>query len=267
MHRSVMSRLGPWGLVTGATSGIGAALAVQLARAGMRLVITGRSPARLTEAAESLRGAGAPEVRVVVVDLASADGPERVALATEGLDLGLVVLNAGFGTSGRFIDASLSEERELLAVNCGALLGMAWHFGRRLAARGRGSLVFVGSVLGFQGTPLAANYGASKAYVQALGEALAVELGQVGVDVLVAAPGPTHSGFAGRAGMTMGVAMDSEAVARGIYRSLGRRGTVFPGWLSKLLRGLMMGLPRWVAARIFAVALGGMVSREGVGEG
>jgi short-subunit dehydrogenase len=124
------------------------------------------------------------------------------------LDIGLLVAAAGFGTSGLFLNSLLEQEMAMLNVNCRSLLGLIWHFGQRFAMRGRGGMVLMSSIVGFQGMPFAAHYAATKAYVQALAEALYVELAPMGIDVLAAAPGPTHSGFATRAGMQMGMALD-----------------------------------------------------------
>jgi hypothetical protein len=98
--------------------------------------------------------------------------------------------------------------------------------------------------------PHAAHYAATKAYVQALAEALHVELSPVGVDVLASAPGPTNSGFATRAGMRMGMALHPVDVAQPTLDALGRRATVLPGGLSKLLTYALVLLPRTARVRI-----------------
>jgi short-subunit dehydrogenase len=177
--------------------------------------------------------------------------------------VGLLVASAGFGTSGPFLDGPLEQEIEMLHVNGRALMALSWHFGRRLSARGSGGLILLSSIVGFQGMPHAAHYAATKAYVQSLGEALAVELGSRGVDVLAAAPGPTQSGFAARAKMKMGAALQPSAIAPSILDSLGRRTTVLPGLLSKVLVYSMVPLPRWVRVRIMGRVMRGM-TRHGI---
>ena len=114
--------------------------------------------------------------------------------------------------------------------------------------------------MGFQGTPNAAHYSATKAYIQNLGEALSVELSPHGIDVLTTAPGPTSSGFADRAKLKMGMAMTAESVAINTLRKLGRRHTVLPGFLSKLLVYIMIGLPRWAKVKIMGHVMHGMAS-------
>jgi short-subunit dehydrogenase len=181
---------------------------------------------------------------------------------TRELDVGLLVAAAGFGPSGSFLTAQLDQELEMLAVNCRALLALTWHFGRRFAQRGRGGIVLMSSIVGFQGMPFAAHYAATKAYVQTLAEALSVELAPLGVDVIASAPGPTNSGFAARAGMQMGMALRPEDVAQATLNALGRQPTVLPGLLSKLLVYALVPLPRWVRVRIMGEVMAGMTKHQ-----
>ncbi|MDY3561365.1 SDR family oxidoreductase [Gemmata sp. JC673] len=250
MGHRLRERYGPWAVVTGASSGIGRSLAEQLAAAGLNTVLVSRSAEVLDHLAADLRHRYAVEARPLPLDLAVGSGIEPLAEATAALDVGLLVASAGFGTSGAFLDSTLADELAMLDLNCRATVSQSWHFGKRFAARRRGGMILFGSVVGFQGTPYAAHYAATKAYVQSLGEALAVELAPFGVDVLTAAPGPTRSGFAARAGMTMGTALDPDTVAGSILAALGRRPTVLPGLLSKLLAYSTFGLPRWARVRI-----------------
>jgi short-subunit dehydrogenase len=198
------------------------------------------------------------QTRVVALDLGAADSADRLDAATADLDVATVVLNAGFGTSGPFLDGDTAAELSMIDVNCGAVLASSRLFGRRLAARGGGDLVLLSSVLAFQGAPLAAAYGATKAFVQSLAEALDVELAPRGVRVLSAAVGPTRSGFADVARMDLDVAMDADTVGRAIVRQVGGRGTIRPGWLSIALTLLTAPLPRWIATRIFGRAMATM---------
>jgi short-subunit dehydrogenase len=244
------SRYGPWAVVTGASSGIGRETASKLAEAGLNLVLVARGRGTLEKMAADLGASRGVEVRVIARDLAQETSAAAVEAATRDLDVGLLVAAAGFGTSGPFLDASLEQELEMLGVNCRAPLEMSLRFGRRFAGRGRGGIVLMGSLVGFQGTPNAAHYAATKAYVQTLAEALHVEQAPVGVDVLSSAPGPTDSGFASRAGMRMGAALTPADVAGATLEALGRRSTVLPGALSKLLTYSLVPLPRWARVRV-----------------
>ena len=257
------TRYGPWAVVTGASSGIGHEAALVLAEAGLNLVLVARSRGALEKMAADLVSWHGVEARAVPADLASEAGIGAVEAAARDLDVGLLIAAAGFGTSGPFLDSSLEEEMEMLDVNCRAPLRMGLHFGRRFATRGRGGIILMGSIVGFQGTPNAANYAATKAYVQTLAEALHAELAPYGVDVLASAPGPTNSGFASRAGMRMGAALGSAEVARKTLDALGRRSTALPGGLSKVLAYSLAPLPRWARVRIMGRVMGGMIDRSG----
>lgn len=261
-RKRFLARYGPWAVVTGASSGIGYEMALELAETGLNLVLVARSRAVLERMAEDLTARHGIEARAVTADLALGSAVETVEAATRRLDVGLLVAAAGFGTSGSFLDSSPEKELEMLNVNCRAPLSMSLHFGRRFAGRGRGGIVLMSSIVGFQGTPYAAHYAATKAYVQTLAEALHVELAPLGVDVLASAPGPTDSGFAARAGMRMGPALKPVDVARPTLNALGRKSTVLPGTLSKLLTYSLVPLPAWARVRIMGKVMGGMTKHR-----
>lgn len=262
MNRTALAqRYGPWAVVTGASDGIGRALARELARHGVSLALVARRRDALDALAEELRRGQGVDVEVVPADLASPRGVAAVVAATAARDVGLLVAAAGFGTSGPFVEGDVDRELELIDVNVRAVAALAHHFGRRFAAKGRGGLVLMSSLVAFQGVPRAANYAASKAYVQSLAEALRAELAPQGVDVIASAPGPVHSGFGLRAGMRLGAAAAPEVVARETLAALGRRGTVRPGWLSKLLEWSLAALPRRARVRMMARVMAGMTRR------
>lgn len=215
---------GPVALVTGASDGIGEAFARDLARRGYDLVLVARRRDRLERLAGELAGAHAIRAEVIAADLGVASEVDRVIAQTAGRDIGLLVAAAGYGTSGRFIDQPLENELGMIDVNCRAVATMTHAFARRFAARGKGGIVLMSSLVAFQGVPLSANYAATKAYVQTLSEGLRAELKPAGVDVIACAPGPVASGFAERANMTMKSAERPEVVARETLDKLGRRG-------------------------------------------
>jgi len=257
-QRRFLERYGPWAIVTGASSGIGRALALRLAESGLNLVLVARNRPALEELAAQLRDSQGVEVRVLEADLAEETSLETIQSGTADLDVGLLVASAGFGTSGSFLDSDLAVETEMLMVNGRAVLQAAHHFGRRFRERGGGGLVLLSSVVAFQGAPWAANYAATKAYVQTLAEALHEELRSDGIAVLAAAPGPTNTGFADRARMRLGAAADPEAIAQPILDALGCKATVRPGLLSKLLAFSLLPLPRWARVRFMGKVMQGM---------
>lgn len=261
-QKRLYTRYGPWAVVTGASSGIGREMAFKLAEARLNLVLSARSQEILEQMATDLMTRYGIEVRVVGLDLALEKGAETLETATQDLDVGLLIASAGFGTSGSFLNSQLEQEIEMLNVNCRALLKLSWYFGQRFAKRGGGGMVLMSSIVGFQGMPFAAHYAATKAYVQTLAEALYVELAPMGVDVIASAPAPTNSGFATRAGMQMGMALNPADVAQPTLNALGRKPTILPGLLSKLLTYSLVLLPRWARVRIMGGVMDSMTKRQ-----
>jgi hypothetical protein len=259
---SLRTKYGEWAVVTGASDGIGREIAILLAQAGLNLVLVARRQSVLEELAADLSGKWGIETRILAADLSRAESVEAVVAATETLEIGLLIASAGFGTSGRLIDGNLSQELEMIDVNVRAVLALSYHFGRYFASRGRGGVVLLSSLVAFQGVPQAANYAATKAYVQSLAEALHVELAPLGVDVVASAPGPVASGFARRADMQMNLALKPEVVAQGTLNALGRTTTVRPGFLSKFLEAALMFLPRWARVRMMGQIMGGMTKHQ-----
>lgn len=186
-------RYGPVALVTGASSGIGSAFAEELARRGFNLVLTARRVERLEELSARLTADYGVMSRVVGADLSEPAAPERITEEVKGLDIGLVVSNAGFNMKGAYETKSASSLSKLLMVNCHAPMQLAHGFIPRLKARGKGAIIFTSSVEGYMGLPYSSAYSASKALVNTLAEGLWAELSGTGVDVLALCPGATES--------------------------------------------------------------------------
>ena len=150
----------------------------------------------------------------------------------------------------------------MLQVNCQALLSLTHHFSRYFARQRRGGIILMSSLVAFQGVPFAAHYAATKAYVQSLAEALAIELKPYRVDVLAPAPGPVNSGFASRADMVMNMSLKSEQLGVPILRALGRRSTVLPGFLSKFLIYSLKTVPRALKVKIMQQVMKSMTRHQ-----
>ena len=255
-------KYGTWAVVTGASSGIGRELALRLAEAGFHLVLAARRRHLLEALAEEAHQAHRVETRIVEADLATDEGIEDVIYASQGLEVGMYVAAAGFGTSGEFLVNSLPAELAMVKVNCSALMALSHHFGQRFADQGRGGIILLSSMVAFQGVPFAANYAATKAYVQTFAEGLRAELKPLGVDVLAAAPGPVNSGFADVADMQMGKALTPEQVSVPILKALGRRTTVLPGFMTKFLVFSLRTLPRWGKIKVMSLVMGGFTKHQ-----
>lgn len=234
---------GPWAVITGASDGIGRAIAVRAAADGLDVVLAARSAGKLEDLAAELTRTHGVQARVVPVDLSRPNGATTLLDAIDDLDVGLAVLAAGFGTIGPLTEACTTDELEMIAVNVTATAHLSQAFARRMVKRGRGGIVLFGSLLGWQGVPGQDNYSATKAYVQTLAEGLHRELKPQGVDVLCVAPGPVHTGFATRAGMTFRSATTADVIARATMAALGKRVTVVPGFQATMMTGALKTLP------------------------
>jgi short-subunit dehydrogenase len=184
-----INSLGPWVVVTGASSGLGEGFARALARRGLHLVLAARTADRLGELGEQLSAEHKVAHRVVPVDLTAADGPAHLLDRTADLDAGLLVSNAGAGRPGEFLDSDLTDLHRRLRLNATTHLELAHGFGRRFAARGAGGIVLVSALGATEGIPHMAHEAASKAYVASLGSSLHYELAPGGVAVTVMLPG------------------------------------------------------------------------------
>lgn len=255
------NKYGEWAIVTGASSGIGLELAAQLADSGFNLILNARNEERLKNAERQLKR-GNIQIKLVVADLSESNGFEKIIQAAKGLNVGLLINNAGYGTSGLFVDSSLHAEISMLRVNCEAVLSLTHYFSRKFKQQKRGGIIFLSSLVAFQGVPYAANYAATKAYIQSFAEALAVELKTFDVDILAAAPGPVESGFGQRANMQMGKAMSPDKLGVPILNALGKRNSVIPGRLSKVLIYSLRTVPRFLKIKIMQQVMGGFTKHK-----
>lgn len=260
-------KYGPWALVTGASSGIGAEFVRQLAAKGLDLVVVARRRGRLEQLRAELARRYPIAVRVLAVDLAEPGFMERVREATADIEIGLLVNNAGFGVAGPFLENSLARELDLLNVNCRAPLVLSHLFGRKMVEQGRGGIVFVSSVVGFVTTPFMSHYAASKAHGLFFGEGLGFELKRFGVDVLVLCPGGTETEFQEVAGVRAVTAMPAAPVVSQGLRALGRKPVVVAGLRNRLFIGAARFAPRRLMTQILGSVLGKLRRASGGANG
>ena len=248
------SRYGPWALVTGASDGIGKALAAQVAAQGVNVVLCARRRELLETIACDFAAAHGVKTLVIAADLAQPGGVDQLEQQTRHLDIGLVILAAGFATSGPLADAALAPELEMVGINVIAVIRLAHIFAGQMVNEGRGGIMLVGSLLGRQGVPGMSSYAATKAYVHNLAESLHHELKPRGIDVLLVQPGLVHTGLAARAGLKYGSATTPEVVARAAVAALGKRASVIPGVRAQFLVTSLALLPRRVRSRFIGGA-------------
>ena len=187
---------GKWALVTGASAGIGVALARELAAHGAKLILTARRRERLEALAAELRAKGT-EVRLVLADLTERDAPRAIFDATvgAGLEVEILINNAGLGLYGNFTECDLATELSQVQVNCEAVVHLSRLFVPAMVKRGRGWVLVVASTASFQPVPFLSTYAATKAFDRFFALGLAEELAPTGVKVTALCPGPTESEF------------------------------------------------------------------------
>ncbi len=259
--RNLAERYGSWALVSGGTSGIGAALVDQIAASGMNVVLVARTQAKLDAQAEAVRAAHGVEVRTVSADLSSAEGLAKVMGAVSDLEIGLLVPCAAMETSGYFVDSPLETQSALLQMDVVAPMVLTHHFGAKMASRRRGAILLVSSLSGWMAQPYMASYGAAKAYILQLGAALHEEMKDQGVDVSVLSPGPTDTPMAAKTGIdfgSMGMSvMKPEDVARTALAALGNRADAVPGFRNRMMVFMMTRMtPRAIGGFMFKRMLG-----------
>lgn len=214
---------GAWALVTGSTAGIGQAFCERLAESGLNLVLLSRSNEDLQHQRAALTARWGIEARCIPCDLSSPDLMSSLHEATCELDIGILVNNAGAPSyHGRFFERDAKKQDESLRVNTIVQVQLLRHFGRLMAARGKGAVIQVSSITGHIVMPFMAEYSASKAFQLALGEALYYEFKDYGIDFLVLSPGATRS-------RRVNFGMEPSVVVLEALNALGRQPSVLPG--------------------------------------
>jgi hypothetical protein len=246
-------------VVTGASTGIGSELAKRFAADRRDVVLVARTESRLQALAEELQGRYSIKAHVLAMDLAEGGAARALydRITELGLRVGWLVNNAGFGSSGRFLDTALGEYESMIGLNIASLSGLCRLFGEDMVARRGGRILNVASMAGFQPGPNMALYYATKAFVLSLSEALVEEFSGSGVTVSVLCPGPTVTEFQKRAQVeetrlfSGGWAMRAERVATIGYDGMMRgRAIIIPGVFNKLLVQGNRLMPRAIVRKV-----------------
>jgi hypothetical protein len=267
MTHSFVDRYGPVALVAGASEGLGAAWAEALARRRLDLLLVARRAAPLEDLAARLRAEHGVGVRALALDLGRDADLERLFAATAAAEVGLVVHNAAASPIGRFLDVSVADHRRVLMVNCQAAALLAHHFGRAMARRGRGGIVFMSSMSGLQGTAMVAHYAATKSYLRVLAEGLGNELKPLGVDVLASIAGPVETpGYRASApapSLFTPAPCAPDSVVEQSIAALGRSATCIPDSRDRVLAFVMERLlPRGFAVELISAVTRRMYRRD-----
>jgi uncharacterized protein len=250
--------MGEVALVTGASAGIGEEFAKQLSERGYEVVLVARRRERLEQLASRLPG----KAHVIVCDLANEAASLKGEVDELGLEVDVLVNNAGFGTHGRFAENDPARDAELVRVNCEAVVTLTHAFLPGMLERGRGGVITVASTAGMQPIPYESVYSASKAFARTFSDALSGELRGSGVRVLCVNPGPVPTEWQVQAGYEPGYLppvpgkISAEQVARESLRAFERgRRTLIPGavmrWSMRINKPAPLSLKLRVLERMY----------------
>jgi hypothetical protein len=257
MAGNFKNKYGPWGLVAGASEGLGAAFAEELAKRGLNLVLIARRSEPLKRLESELKSKYSIDIRAVQQDLASPNLIEDLSKHTSDIEVGLIIYDTAFYTIGDFFNQTLENHIRHIDVNCRSPFMLVYNFGRKMIERKRGGIILMSSLSGFQGSPLLTHYGATKAYNIMLAEGLWYELKPKGVDVLVTVSGAIETpNYISSKPKKLSVApppMKPADVARETVAALGKKHILVPGRayrLSSFITNRFM--PRTVAIGMMA---------------
>ncbi|NOZ13918.1 MAG: SDR family oxidoreductase [Acidobacteria bacterium] len=255
-------RTNDWAVITGASSGIGKGFVYELAKKGYNVVLVARSRDKLEILAADIEKQFGRETRVIPLDLAHGDFIGELAEGTARLPVTMVINNAGFGTSGPFLENEDLRETEMIQLNCIAVTKIARLFLKRMVEIGRGDMVIVASTAAVQPCPWFATYAATKAFDLYLAEALWYEMREKGINVLALNPPATATNFLAEAGIPTyqkGLAT-VEQVVRTAFHALGKKPSVIVGGKNRLMAFSERFTPKklllFVTARIMKKMIG-----------
>lgn len=243
-------------LITGASGGIGEEFARRLARDEHNLVLVARSADRLNALADELARAHGIQAHAVPLDLTDERAPRILFDETtrRGLDINLLINNAGFGSLGEFTKFDPARDEEMIRLNITALVTLTHLYIRPMRARGSGAIINVASTAAFQPVPFMATYAATKAFVLSFSEALAEENRTTGVRVMALCPGATDTNFFAAARGTrppMRAVQTSAQVVETAMRAIERgEASVISGWINVLVAQSSRILPRFLVRRV-----------------
>lgn len=256
-------RYGSWAIVAGASEGLGAEYARQLASRGLNLVLIARRKEMLQSLASQLMTKYRIRTKLLALDLSAPDAAEQIVHKTMDIDLGLLVYNAAYSAVGPFLDRSMDEHMREVHTNIHSPLKLVYLLSQRFHGRGRGGVLLMASLSAFQGSPYISTYAATKAFNIVLAESLWEEWRARNVDVLVCISGAvsTPNYLASQPKKTGGLgdrSMSPEQCVEETLEALGKQPYIIPGRMNRLASFVM----RYLMPRKMAIMFMGRTLRE-----
>lgn len=187
------NKFGPWAIITGASSGIGKEFARQIAANGLNLVLVARRLPLLEDVGKSLAKEFGVQYRIIEADLSEESAILKITQATDDLDIGLLISNAGTGKVSKFLSLELDEIKAVNQLNAISHLSLTHYFGRKFMKRGRGGILLSGAMGAVDGVPYMASMAGSKALILSLGKSLHYEFKKTGINITVLEISPTDT--------------------------------------------------------------------------
>lgn len=238
------NKFGPWAIITGASSGIGKGFAKKLAADGLNVILVARRILLLEEIGSQLAKEFGIRYLTIEADLAEDSAIKKIAEATAGLDIGLLISNAGTGKPGKFLSFRDDELKYILQLNAVSHLSLIHHFCKKMAIQGRGGVLLTGAMGASDGLPYMANEAGTKGYILSLGKSLHSEFKEFGINVTVLITSPTETPVLGKLGfnkenMPMKPVSIEQCVKEALLALSANHITIMPGFLYRVMNKLI----------------------------
>ena len=240
-------RYGEYALITGGSSGIGKAIANELAKKGLNIILVARRLEELQQTANEIKKQNNVDVVCLSADLLTEAGMQTIKNETEKYKIGLLVPAAGLEVNGAFEKNNLEKELRVIKLNVTVTMELTHHFVQKMVSRKKGGLLLIASLSGHMPNPYFANYAGTKAYVLNFGASLYGELKPKGIDVTVLSPGLTNTPMVADNGVdwskTPLQALPPEEVAKTAINALGKKLIAIPGFKNKMMGAMAKHTP------------------------
>jgi uncharacterized protein len=251
------NKFGPWAIITGASSGIGKGFATKLAADGLNVVLVARRILLLEEIGHQLAKEFGILYRTIEADLAEESAIEKITKATDDLDVGLLISNAGTGKVAKFLSLELEEIKSVNQLNAISHLSLTHYFGRRFLKRGKGGILLSGAMGATDGVPYMSSMAGSKSLVLSLGKSLHHEFKNTGIHITVVEITPTDTVIIPKLGfekdkMPMRPLSVKQCVEEALVALVANRVSIMPGRKYRIMNALVPGsIKRNMAGNLF----------------
>ncbi len=256
-------------LITGASSGIGEALARRLAGEGHNLVLVARSEDKLRSLRDELQSKHDVTAHYIAVDLTGFEADKQLFDETEsnGIEVNWLINNAGFGSMGDFTKLDLERELGMIDLNISCLVALTHRYLAGMRERKAGTIINVSSAAGFQPIPFMATYAATKAFVTSFSEALAEENRPYGIQVLALCPGSTETNFHDAAGMDRALGFKSQETVEDVVETAmkavaSKRAKIVSGWTNWFVASAVNFVPNTLITRVMGKGMRGRFQKD-----